>query len=347
MDYVKFKYGTSTQYNGLSTKDEGTLYFLTDLGVFYKGSTPFSGITKAAVSTSGSDIDESTTLTLTPSVGSPVTFTVASKAAVEAIFNALEIHVGTTANASTSGHVKLSDSTSSTSSVTGGVAATPKAVKDALDSAKEYSDSLFTANDVMVFQGTLGTGGTVTALPTTGYKVGWTYRVITAGTYAGQVCEVGDMIICVKSYATSFSNSDWSVQQANIDGAVTANATLTSNTLILGGGSHVVKPLANGDTNEVLIVGASGPKWGAVPTHNHSASNITSGTLSVARGGTGKTTFTAGQVLVGAGTSPLTQLAIDTSVAESSSNLVTSGAVFSAIQEVSGVAANLVWQTIV
>lgn len=48
----------------------------------------------------------------------------------------------------------------------------------------------------MVFKGTIGTGGTVTALPTT-HKQGWTYKVVTAGNYAGQVCSVGDMIICI------------------------------------------------------------------------------------------------------------------------------------------------------
>ena len=51
--------------------------------------------------------------------------------------------------------------------------------------AKTYADSILGANDAMVFKGTLGTGGTATALPTT-YQTGWTYRVITAGTYAGQ-----------------------------------------------------------------------------------------------------------------------------------------------------------------
>jgi phage minor structural protein len=40
------------------------------------------------------------------------------------------------------GHLKLSDSTTSTSSVSGGVAATPKGVKDALDAAKSYADGL-------------------------------------------------------------------------------------------------------------------------------------------------------------------------------------------------------------
>ena len=33
------------------------------------------------------------------------------------------------------------------------------------------------ASDAMIFKGTLGTGGTITTLPTT-YKTCWTYRVI-------------------------------------------------------------------------------------------------------------------------------------------------------------------------
>ena len=75
----------------------------------------------------------------------------------------------------------------------------------------------FAANDAMVFKGTLGTGGTITALPTTGYSAGWTYKVITAGTYAGVSCGIGDMVICVKDHATGASNSDWSVVQSQLD----------------------------------------------------------------------------------------------------------------------------------
>jgi len=84
----------------------------------------------------------------------------------------------------------------------------------------------FRANDAMVFKGTIGSSGaTVTALPDTHYD-GWTYKVITAGTYAGKVCEIGDMIICVKD-GTSASNNDWTVVQTNIDGAVTGPASST------------------------------------------------------------------------------------------------------------------------
>lgn len=76
------------------------------------------------------------------------------------------------------------------------------------------------AADAMIFKGTIGTGGTVTALPTT-YKTGWTYRVITEGTYAGVKCEVGDLIIALVDRSGSGNvNSDWTVAQTNVDGAM-------------------------------------------------------------------------------------------------------------------------------
>lgn len=66
------------------------------------------------------------------------------------------------------------------------------------------------------------------------------------------------------------------------------------------------------------------------------ASKITSGILGVARGGTGAETFTSGQVLIGNGTSAVTTKAIDTTVTTNSSNLITSGAVASAISGLTG-----------
>lgn len=80
-------------------------------------------------------------------------------------------------------------------------------------------NALMSANDAMIFKGTLGTGGTATSLPAT-HEAGWTYKVITAGSYAGQTCEVGDMVVCIND-GTAANNSDWAVIQTNIDGAVT------------------------------------------------------------------------------------------------------------------------------
>lgn len=99
------------------------------------------------------------------------------------------------------------------------------------------------AGDAMLFKGTIGTGGTVTALPTT-YKIGWTYRVITAGTYAGAVCEVGDLIMAIMTRSGSGNvNSDWTICQTNINGALT-DVTVSSPLVVSGTGSSRALSLA-------------------------------------------------------------------------------------------------------
>lgn len=60
---------------------------------------------------------------------------------------------------------------------------------------EEYVTSTFST--AMVFKGTLGTGGTITTLPTASADtVGDTYKVITAGTYANIAAKVGDVFTC-------------------------------------------------------------------------------------------------------------------------------------------------------
>ena len=46
-------------------------------------------------------------------------------------------------------------------------------------------------------------------MPTADYVRGWTYKVITAGTYAGLTCAIGDLIVAISSFVTEFQNSDW------------------------------------------------------------------------------------------------------------------------------------------
>lgn len=61
------------------------------------------------------------------------------------------------------------------------------------------------------------------------YKAGQHFRVAEAGTYAGVKCEVGDLILVVKSYvADTASNDDFMVLQANIDGAVTSASEVST-----------------------------------------------------------------------------------------------------------------------
>lgn len=55
----------------------------------------------------------------------------------------------------------------------------------------------------MVFKGTIGTSGTAgSSLPTSGVKIGDTYKIVTAGTYASQAAKVGDLFIATATTPT-------------------------------------------------------------------------------------------------------------------------------------------------
>jgi len=105
-----------------------------------------------------------------------------------------------TATTGAYGVTKLSSATNSDSEV---LAATPKAIHT-LDTK---IDGLLAAANAMIFKGTLGTDGTVTELPTS-HNAGDTYRVITAGTWAGKYCEVGTLIICTTD-GTTANDDHW------------------------------------------------------------------------------------------------------------------------------------------
>lgn len=117
---------------------------------------------------------------------------------------------------------------------------------------KQYVDNLLTANDAMVFKGTIGTGGTHTSMPKT-YEVGWAYKIIEAGTWAGHSAEVGDLFIAVvQRKGSGNDNNDWTVVQADIDGAITGTATViideqiavfNSNNRVIKGGGKLVSEL--------------------------------------------------------------------------------------------------------
>jgi hypothetical protein len=87
----------------------------------------------------------------------------------------------------------LGDGYSVETTLTGGTGAIPRA-----DAVKTYVDGILAANDAMVFKGTIGSGGTyeITAFNNlTTYNVGWTYKVITAGSIKGKIAEVGDLVM--------------------------------------------------------------------------------------------------------------------------------------------------------
>lgn len=94
--------------------------------------------------------------------------------------------------------------------------------------------------DGLVFKGLVGNGTDFSELPDDP-QVGWSYRVMTAGEYAGEICEVGDLLICI-SARTNETNVDWAVIQANIEGAVTADTVLPLGSILLGAGEKRVTP---------------------------------------------------------------------------------------------------------
>lgn len=90
----------------------------------------------------------------------------------------------------------------------------------------------------MRYQGTLGTGGRFTSLPTTSVKSGDTYKVVSAGTYANQAADVGDLFIAV----VSGGEISWTLVPSGDDGDVYANETLTNGYLVVGKGNKQVAP---------------------------------------------------------------------------------------------------------
>lgn len=111
----------------------------------------------------------------------------------------------------------------------------------------EFVYNAFTTNDAMVFKGVVNSNSDLPA----NHKQGWVYKVGTAGTYAGQVCEINDTIYCVTD-GTSANNAHWVVVQNNID----------------------VLPIVKGGTGATTGAAAANnlltalPTWTANPTDN-------------------------------------------------------------------------------
>ena len=104
--------------------------------------------------------------------------------------------------------------------------ASDKYLWDSLTIQNKINQS-FAANDAMRFKGTIGLtsidnytiNGVAAEFPSKTAAVGDTYRVVTAGNYAGIKCEVGDLLICIKADSTGKTTA-WTVAQTNINGQV-------------------------------------------------------------------------------------------------------------------------------
>ena len=83
--------------------------------------------------------------------------------------------------------------------------------------------------------------------PAESYKAGQKYVIAKGGTYLGQKCEVGDLILIVKDYQSdSAADSDGLVLQANINGAVTgADSSIDGEIVVFSGATGKVIKSSN------------------------------------------------------------------------------------------------------
>lgn len=99
---------------------------------------------------------------------------------------------------------------------------------------KEYADSIVAAakSDVPIII------DDDHPFPSTSYKAGQKYVVAKAGEYFGQKCEIGDVILIVKDYATDGAgDSDAVILQSNIDGAVTGPDSAVDGEIVVFSGA--------------------------------------------------------------------------------------------------------------
>lgn len=138
---------------------------------------------------------------------------------INGIRTQLTNHVAKVATDSEAGHVVVDTAVSDASANPVQNKAVANAISAVQSSISDLEGCVSGLAAAVIFKGTIGTGGTVTALPGSCQK-GWEYIVLTAGSYAGKVCEPGDMLICIKSgnfaIGSDAYNNAWNAVQANV-----------------------------------------------------------------------------------------------------------------------------------
>lgn len=113
-------------------------------------------------------------------------------------------------------------------------------------------DSSIAANDAMHYMGTIGATAqspTITSLPTTA-RTGDAYKVVTAGTYASIVAEVGDLFIYSGSWTLIPSGDDGNVY---VGDSKSSKFAAKSNNIVIAVGDQKVASAANVTANAGTI----------------------------------------------------------------------------------------------
>ena len=126
---------------------------------------------------------------------------------------------------------------------------------------KSYVDDAISAlPKSMVFKGSLGTGGTITSLPTAATaNNGFVYQVITAGTYASQAADIGDLFISNGSSWVLIPSGDEDLQNLEISrnytsGTKIATISIDNDDVDL----YIPTPVTIGNTSSTAFRGDQG-----------------------------------------------------------------------------------------
>lgn len=144
-------------------------------------------------------------------------------------------------------------------------------------------DSKFKALNAMTYKGTVApTGGTVSALPTEGVSVGDTYLIAaTSGTYGGQFCRKGDLLIAqgTEDASTGFITGKitWTYVPSGDDIDTTYNLKTASNVVKL-----VPSTNTSGNSGSITVAGhdknievnTSGTEGAATITITHASKTV-------------------------------------------------------------------------
>lgn len=188
------------------------------------------------------------------------------------------------------GHVKLQDilntkpdpSSSNENindtNVVAAIAASPLMVWNAIQTAKDYADSILGSNNAMLYKGAVEAGTTSPGSFTPSADVGHTYVVtFGTGTYTdsvgyinGEPVEIGDLLICKEktpaATASTWSQvrTKWTFVQTNTTGVVSGpSRSVVGQVAVFDSTTgKLITGLTNGSVGQVLTINKSGtPSW--------------------------------------------------------------------------------------
>lgn len=188
------------------------------------------------------------------------------------------------------GHVKLQDILSrkpdpsssneniNDTNVVAAIAASPLMVWNAIQTAKDYADSILGSNNAMLYKGAVEAGTTSPGSFTPSADVGHTYVVtFGTGTYTdsvgyinGEPVEIGDLLICKENTPAATSSTwsqvrtKWTFVQTNTTGVVSGPSRAVVGQLAVFDSTtgKLITGLTNGSVGQVLTINNNGtPSW--------------------------------------------------------------------------------------